>query len=173
MVGIFSRLSLYMRSHPATSLLLLDKKETLIPAVVDESRETRNRGSMDLCQNGVECNTEFGPVEHPIEPPDEDQPVKCPMPDSSVMNDGRMQEERFCDSLWKRTDLSAVMNKEGMVVVAAEPPPARAVRKRHHTSTQGDHTLTPLLRMPPPQPLPTQNITIFQMLQQQFNKFES
>ncbi|THF95570.1 hypothetical protein TEA_019007 [Camellia sinensis var. sinensis] len=41
---------------------------------------------MDLCQNGVECNTDFWPVEHPIEPPDEDQPVKCPKPDSSVMN---------------------------------------------------------------------------------------
>ena len=81
-----------------------------------------------------------------------------------------MQEERFSDSQLKRTELSVMMNKDGMMLVAAEPP-ARAVRKRHHTSAQGDHTLTPSLRMPPLHPLPTQNITIFQMLQQ-FNKFE-
>ncbi|GFZ21364.1 hypothetical protein Acr_29g0005260 [Actinidia rufa] len=74
----------------------------------------------------------------------------------------------------KRTDVSATMTKEEMVVVTAEGPPARAVRKRHHTSTHhvGDNTLTPLLRMPPLHPLPTHNITIFQMLQQ-FNQFES
>lgn len=29
---------------------------------------------------------EFWPVEHPSEPPDEDHPLKCPMPDSSVIN---------------------------------------------------------------------------------------
>ena len=34
---------------------------------------------------GVEYNAEFWPIEHPVEPPDEDQPVKCPMPDSSVI----------------------------------------------------------------------------------------
>ncbi|XP_028118526.1 uncharacterized protein LOC114316070 [Camellia sinensis] len=121
---------------------------------------------MDVCQNGVDCNKELWPIEHPVEPPDEDQPVKCPMPHTSLVN------EWFSDSMRKRTDISAVMNEEGMMVVAAEPP-AQAVRKRHHTSTHEDrHTLTPLLRMPPLHPFPTHSITIFQMLHQ-FNKFES
>lgn len=31
-------------------------------------------------------NTDFFPVEHPLEPPDEDRPVKCPMPESSVIS---------------------------------------------------------------------------------------
>lgn len=35
----------------------------------------------------VEVDFEIWPVEHPMEPPDEDRPVKCPMPaDSSVIN---------------------------------------------------------------------------------------
>ncbi|CAL5339096.1 unnamed protein product [Camellia sinensis] len=77
-------------------------------------RDTRHRGEgMDVCQNGVDCNKELWPIEHPVEPPDEDQPVKCPMPHTSLVN---------------RTDISAVMNEEGMMVVAAEPP-AQAVRK--------------------------------------------
>uniref|UniRef100_A0A5B6YTK8 Uncharacterized protein n=1 Tax=Davidia involucrata TaxID=16924 RepID=A0A5B6YTK8_DAVIN len=126
---------------------------------------------MDMHRNGVESEVEFWPIEHPIEPLDEDRPVKCPMPDSSVMNDGRMHEERFSESLRKRAELSAVVNKEGMVVAAAEPP-VRAARKRHHTLTRRDQTISPLLRMPPLYPLPTQNITIFHILKH-FNKFES
>ena len=35
---------------------------------------------------GVEKSTDFFPVEHPVEPTDEDRPVKCPMPESSVIN---------------------------------------------------------------------------------------
>lgn len=84
-----------------------------------------------------------------------------------------MCEERHAESLRKIGDLPAVVSKEGIVVVAAEHP-VRAVRKRHHTLTHGDRLITPLTRMAPPplpSPQPSQNITIFQMLQQ-FDKFE-
>ncbi|XP_059659156.1 uncharacterized protein LOC132305542 isoform X2 [Cornus florida] len=145
-------------------------KESLIP-VIDETRETRLRGGMDVHQNGFQSEVEFWPVEHPIEPLDEDRPVKCPMPDSSIINDGQIHEERFPESLRKRTEQSAVVNKEGMMVMSREPP-VRAVRKRHHTLTRRDQTITPLLRMPPLHPLPAQNVTIFQMLQH-FDKFQS
>lgn len=60
--------------------------------------------------------------------------------------------------------------EEAGAVVAQRP--ARAVRKRHHTLTGGDdHVIVPLTRIPPP-PLPTPNLTVFQMLQQ-LDKFES
>ncbi|CAK9170480.1 unnamed protein product, partial [Ilex paraguariensis] len=86
--------------------------------------------------------------------------------------DNKMHDEgRNSESLGRREEQPALMNKEGMVVVAAEPP-VRAVRKRHHTLTHSDNTVTPLLRMPPFYPLSSQNITIFHMLQQ-FNNFES
>ncbi|CAK9159344.1 unnamed protein product, partial [Ilex paraguariensis] len=48
-------------------------------------------------------------------------------------------EGRNSESLGRRAEQPALMNKEGMVVVAAEPP-VRAVRKRHHTLTHSDNT---------------------------------
>lgn len=36
-------------------------------------------------ENGVH-DSEFWPIEHPIEPLDEDQPVKCPVLNSAVLN---------------------------------------------------------------------------------------
>jgi hypothetical protein len=55
--------------------------------LIDESREARYGVGMDWHHLEVEVvDMEFWPVEHPMEPPDEDRPVKCPMPDSSVIN---------------------------------------------------------------------------------------
>ncbi|XP_021641308.2 uncharacterized protein LOC110643364 isoform X2 [Hevea brasiliensis] len=89
-----------------------------------------------------------------------------------VLKDGSLREEKYGygESLRKRTEVPAVVSKEGIVIVAAEPP-LQAVRKRHHTLTQEDHIITPLPRMPPLPPVPTQNVTIFQMLQQ-LDEFE-
>ncbi|XP_038697745.1 uncharacterized protein LOC119995345 isoform X2 [Tripterygium wilfordii] len=128
---------------------------------------------MDLYYHGVHFNIEFGPLEHPMEPPDEDRPVKCPMPSSSVINmDREMQEERrFGECFGKITELSAGVKMDGIVFETTEAP-GRAVRKRQHKLTHGDHIITPLTRMPPLPPLPTQNFTVFQMLQQ-LDKFES
>ncbi|KAG8634829.1 hypothetical protein MANES_17G089700v8 [Manihot esculenta] len=125
---------------------------------------------MDLHHHAVEFDVELWPVEHPKEPQDEDRPLKCPIPASSLVNDGSSREERYGygESLRMRTEVPAMVNKEGIVIVAAEPP-IQAVRKRHHTLTHGDHTITS--RMPHLPPLPTQNVTIFQMLQQ-LDEFE-
>ncbi|GMN38318.1 hypothetical protein TIFTF001_007555 [Ficus carica] len=130
--------------------------------------------------NGVvaeEVDFEIWPVEHPMEPPDEDRPVKCPMPESSVINDEGKREKRLAESMRKRAGESAESKpgKEEAGAVVAQRP-ARAVRKRHHTLTGGDdRVMVPLTRMPPPPPpppLPAPNLTVFQMLQQ-LDKFES
>ncbi|XP_028767045.1 uncharacterized protein LOC114724767 isoform X2 [Neltuma alba] len=130
-------------------------------------------------QQAAENEADFWPVEHPLEPRDEDRPVKCPMPQSSVINDGGMHEKRFAESIRKRAEASAEMaEREGegarRTGMEADPPdPARAVRKRHHTLTQGgDLEITPFIRTPPLPPLPSQNVTVFQMLQQ-VDKFDS
>lgn len=34
----------------------------------------------------MEFNVEFKPIDHPLEPLDEDRPVKCPLQNSSVLN---------------------------------------------------------------------------------------
>ena len=38
--------------------------------------------------HAVEFEVEFWPVEHPMEPQDEDRPIKCPMATSSVIKVG-------------------------------------------------------------------------------------
>ena len=36
--------------------------------------------------HGVEVGVELKPVEHPVEPLNNDQPVKCPLPEPSILN---------------------------------------------------------------------------------------
>lgn len=36
--------------------------------------------------HGIEVATEFKPVEHPVEPLDNDQPIQCPLPEPSILN---------------------------------------------------------------------------------------
>ncbi|KAF7808453.1 uncharacterized protein G2W53_035196 [Senna tora] len=169
----------YCLFSPNHSFTKWEEKETEIP-LIDETRATQQR-SLTLMEvhhhhQGVENEADFWPVEHPLEPRDEDRPVKCPMPESSVINDGGMQEKRLAESVRKRTEISAAMaDKEGtaaMEAAAEAPASARGVRKRHHTLTRGDLEITPFMRTPSLPPLPTQNVTIFQMLQQ-VDKFES
>ncbi|XP_021685962.2 uncharacterized protein LOC110668883 isoform X1 [Hevea brasiliensis] len=148
------------------SMILM--RESEVPLIYETTRQSGQRfGEMDIHHHHhpVE-DVEFWPVEHPMEPQDEDRPVRCPIPTSSFVNDGSISEQRCGESLRKRADVPAAVNKEGIVIVAAEPP-LRAVRKRHHTLTHGNH----ITRMPHLPPLPTQNVTIFQMLQQ-LDEFE-
>ncbi|XP_035540657.1 uncharacterized protein LOC108987435 isoform X1 [Juglans regia] len=145
-----------------------DRGENEVPSTDEETREARYRIGTGWHRLRVEAvNMEFWPVEHPMEPPDEDRPVKCPMPASSALNDGGMNDRRFSESLRKRSEVPDVVSTEG-VDGADVWPHVRAVRKRQHsTLTHGDQT--PQMRM---QPLPPTQNTIFQMLQQ-FDEFES
>ncbi|XP_050233524.2 uncharacterized protein LOC126682011 [Mercurialis annua] len=115
--------------------------------------------------HAVEFDVEFWPLEHPMEPQDEDRPVKCPIPaSSSIINDGRAREESYSESLRKRAEIRTIVNKQGIVIVDAESPPFEAVRKKHHALAEGDRIVTRTSTSLPP--LPSQNLTIFHMLQQ-------
>ncbi|RDY00358.1 hypothetical protein CR513_16469, partial [Mucuna pruriens] len=164
-MGIFLRLQLFK-----------DEKESEFP-LIDETSAIVQQNSIIMEVHhlqGVDKSTDFCPVEHPMEPPDEDRPVKCPMPESSVINDERMHEKRFAESVRKRGETTRVVADGERTTTMDAEPPARGVRKRHHTLTHGggDLVMTPLMRMPSLPPLPSQNITIFQVLQQ-LDKFES
>lgn len=67
-----------------------DGKESEFP-LIDETSATQQQNSIIMevhhhLQGVADKSTDFCPVEHPMEPPDEDRPVKCPMPESSVIN---------------------------------------------------------------------------------------
>ncbi|KAA0032122.1 hypothetical protein IC582_023870 [Cucumis melo] len=104
---------------------------------------------------------EFWPLQHPLEPDDEDHPVICPMPNStSLLDEGTIHNGKRTPESWrKRTEVSRE------VKLQAE---ARPVRKRHHrTVTRPDQLMAGMSPRPT-----TPNFTIFQMLQQ-LDKFES
>ncbi|KAJ0716192.1 hypothetical protein HanPI659440_Chr13g0509961 [Helianthus annuus] len=66
---------------------------------------------MSSSHHGIEVAVEFKPVEHPTEPLDIDQPIPCPLPEPSILNDGRIWKERVSAGVQRRTDLP-IMQEE-------------------------------------------------------------
>ncbi|KAJ0259754.1 hypothetical protein HA466_0060590 [Hirschfeldia incana] len=104
MVGIFSRFSVGRSGHRRTQSAI-DLREALPPSSTELVGST----------HGIEVATEFKPVEHPIEPLDNDQPIQCPLPEPSILNDGRIWKERVSASMRRRGDLAIA--QEGIDVV--------------------------------------------------------
>ncbi|XP_038992369.1 uncharacterized protein LOC120115834 isoform X2 [Hibiscus syriacus] len=152
----------------------LDIKESGVPLRRRSWESGLDGGGMDMDilrqPNAVELDVDFfWPVEHPVEPQDEDRPVKCPMSaSSSSMGGGKAHEERVAaESSWKRSEQPKMVNNRNVAVTAAEPP-VRAIRKRHHMLTCDNNvSAEPLIgkHAPPPIP-PSQTLVISQMLKQ-------
>ncbi|KAL1806910.1 hypothetical protein ACET3Z_029978 [Daucus carota] len=125
-----------------------------------EGTDPFRNGMIVISGNETEIHDfEFGPIEHPIEPLDEDHPVTCPMLNSSVMNNGSMQDERFSNNM-KKISEQQIWKEQRVTAPATEAPTLRTLRKRHHTQTSVEgHTCSPFLRTPP------RDLTIFNMLQ--------
>eukprot|EP01018_Ginkgo_biloba_P005208 Gb_05962 [translate_table: standard] len=126
MVGIFSRLSGNRAGHrSATSL---------------DEKEATNSGNKDTLPSpvdihGVEPTEEFKPVDHLMEPPDKDQPVKCPPPEPSILHDGRIWKERLQASARRRAELPGTgIQSQGLH------------RRRHTVSSE--HLIVPSFSAP-------------------------
>ncbi|TYJ41035.1 hypothetical protein E1A91_A04G183500v1 [Gossypium mustelinum] len=154
------------------SLDVFERKESEVLPVEGNHRswETRIDGGMDLDfrrqPHAVEFDVDFWPVEHPMEPQDEDRPVKCPMSAASSINNGKGHEEMVVgESSRKRSEQPQTVN--GIGVAAMTEPLVRAVRKRQHTLTSDNHvTVEPRIGKPSLPPIPTPTLTGSQMLQQ-------
>ncbi|XP_026660339.1 uncharacterized protein LOC103706787 isoform X3 [Phoenix dactylifera] len=86
MVGIVARFQGYM-TRPQPSLL--DKKEGQVAEEAGTNEiDVHGDAGREEDDVVVEIYAEFKPVDHPLEPPDEDPPAKWPMPDSSLLNRG-------------------------------------------------------------------------------------
>ncbi|KAI4373185.1 hypothetical protein MLD38_011341 [Melastoma candidum] len=117
---------------------------------------------MDVVVNcaAVEEYIEFCPVEHPLEPLDNDQPVKCPMVNSSANNgQWRMIQERVPPSIRR---ISRVEDMKKKLVNPSNSAANHLVRKRHYSITDGDIILTPV-RITPPRP--SDSTALFRMCQ--------
>ncbi|KAJ1702840.1 hypothetical protein LUZ63_002619 [Rhynchospora breviuscula] len=80
-------------------------RETVIP----NSEAADSVPTTEAPSHGIGLALEFKPVEHPVEPVNHDQPIKCPLPEPSILNDGRIWKERMTSlGARVRTDLRVV-----------------------------------------------------------------
>ncbi|XP_020693713.1 uncharacterized protein LOC110107710 isoform X2 [Dendrobium catenatum] len=86
MSGIFSLFS-GSRSGHQTTQSTTDEREAQVAEKGDPLATTSRRG--------FEVDSGFRPVEHPVEPINQDQPVRCPLSEPSILNDGRIWKERI------------------------------------------------------------------------------
>ncbi|CAA0838249.1 Unknown protein [Striga hermonthica] len=104
MVGIFSRLSV-KSSHRRPQSALNE-----MPRTLDSTNITRTASNASIENHGIEIGVEFKPIEHPTEPLDYDQPIQCPLPEPSILNDGRIWKERVSASVKTRAEGNNVPN---------------------------------------------------------------
>ncbi|XP_042504042.1 uncharacterized protein LOC122081126 [Macadamia integrifolia] len=107
MVGVFSRFSGRTGHRRAQSAL--DERQVLPPN--SEGNRPSTTAAAAAASHGIEVAVQFKPVEHPIEPLDNDRPVKCPLPEPSILNDARIWKERMSANARRRADLPVM--KEG------------------------------------------------------------
>ncbi|KAG5067727.1 hypothetical protein JHK85_000104 [Glycine max] len=97
--------------------------------------------------HGIEVAVEFKPVEHPIEPLDNDRPIQCPLPEPSILNDGRIWKERVSATVGRRGDLPVM--KEGGTLesedAGARPRTSRSNRMILPSVSAPEHNILKLL----------------------------
>lgn len=108
MVGLFSRFSVSRAGHRRTQSAL-DEREVLPP---NSGATGASTGA--AAAHGIEVAVEFKPVEHPTEPLDNDRPIQCPLPEPSILNDGRIWKERVSATVRRRTDLPVMKEGEAL-----------------------------------------------------------
>ncbi|KAJ6854283.1 uncharacterized protein M6B38_102260 [Iris pallida] len=141
MVGIFSRLHGVRSGHRRTQSAV----DARLP--LPENVEITGTPSVSVA-HGIEVAIEFKPVEHPSEPVDYDQPVKCPLPEPSILNDGRIWKERMSSvSSRLKPDLPVVKEGSQLESVSAEakPPPPPPKRSILPSVSAPEHNLVNLL----------------------------
>ncbi|KAI7742574.1 hypothetical protein M8C21_011608 [Ambrosia artemisiifolia] len=112
MVGLFSRFSVSRNGLHRRSQSTLDER-VAVPVDTVTTESTSVTGVMSSSHHGIEVAVEFKPVEHPTEPLDIDQPIACPLPEPSILNDGRIWKERVSAGVQRRADLPIMREEAG------------------------------------------------------------
>ncbi|XP_078439918.1 uncharacterized protein LOC144710119 [Wolffia australiana] len=104
MVGIFSRLYGGKIGHRRTR----SATESRAPAATSSSIASAS-------SRGFDVPGEFKSIEHPSEPFDHVEPVKCPLPEPSIINDGRIWKERISATAQARAEVPSVIKESSSV----------------------------------------------------------
>ncbi|XP_068635691.1 uncharacterized protein [Aristolochia californica] len=103
MVSLFSRFSGSRTSHRRSQSAINEREAGAVPSNTEAEGSARI-----ITAHGIEGAVEFKPIERPMEPLDNDQPVRCPLPDPSILNDGRIWKERLSANVRRTADLPVV-----------------------------------------------------------------
>ncbi|KAL2489776.1 hypothetical protein Fot_43068 [Forsythia ovata] len=127
MVGIFSRFSVGKASHRRTQSAM-DQRELLPPSLEATTAATVATAASTVT-HGIEVASQFKPVEHPTEPLDNDQPIHCPLTEPSILNDGRIWNERVSSVGQRRADLPVMHEQtpETTPITKPRPPSNRVI----------------------------------------------
>ncbi|KAI4372192.1 hypothetical protein MLD38_010457 [Melastoma candidum] len=141
MVGIFSKFSAYRSSH-GRAQSALDGRGAL-PLNVDVANVSSAATSIS---HGIGVAVDE-PVEHPVEPLDNDDPIQCPLPEPSILNDGRIWKERVSANARRRGDLPVMPGGGGAVepISAPKPRPAHSNRTIIPSISAPEYNLLKLL----------------------------
>ncbi|PPD81397.1 hypothetical protein GOBAR_DD21669 [Gossypium barbadense] len=127
MVGLFPRFSVGKAGHRRSQSALVEGE--VVPPISDVATVAAATAAPTTA-HGIEVAVEFKPVEHPIEPLDNDQPIQCPLPEPSILNDGRIWKERVSASVRRRADLPVMQDggtlqsqSESEATVGTKPRP--------------------------------------------------
>ncbi|TKY70087.1 hypothetical protein E2542_SST06373 [Spatholobus suberectus] len=126
MVGIFSRFSVGRNVHRRTQSAL-DEREVM-PQNSEAAAAVASAAT--ATSHGIEVAVEFKPVEHPIEPLDNDRPIQCPLPEPSILNDGRIWKERVSATVRRRGDLPVMKEGGALESEGAGTKPRTSQRNR-------------------------------------------
>ncbi|KAK8703174.1 hypothetical protein V6N13_021500 [Hibiscus sabdariffa] len=121
MVGNFSRFSVGRSAH-RRSKSSLDERDVVMPSNPDVPAAAAAAATATATAHGIEVAVEFKPVEHPIEPLDNDRPIQCPLPEPSILNDGRIWQERVSANV-RRAELPVINDGDTFESEATEMKP--------------------------------------------------
>ncbi|XVF52069.1 hypothetical protein PTKIN_Ptkin04bG0235200 [Pterospermum kingtungense] len=143
MVGIFSRFSVGRAGHRRSQSALGERE--VMPPNPDIAGSAA--AASTAIAHGIEVAVEFKLVEHPIEPLDNDRPIQCPLPEPSILNDGRIWKERVSANVRRRADLP-VMEDGGTLeseATGTKPRPTHSNRLILPSLSAPEHNLLNLL----------------------------
>uniref|UniRef100_A0A453PBS9 Uncharacterized protein n=1 Tax=Aegilops tauschii subsp. strangulata TaxID=200361 RepID=A0A453PBS9_AEGTS len=128
MVGIFSRFS-SGAGHRRAKSAVVSSPFSWPNMETGESDPAADPGDSP---HGIEVGIEFKPVEHPVEPVNLDQPVKCPLPEPSILHVSHaLWQERMSTAGGRpRTDLPVVKEGSQLEPDSSTTRSRSAVRRR-------------------------------------------
>lgn len=147
MVGIFSRFSVSRSGHRGTQSALQGDR-VAIPPNSEATSDATVTGGASAAAHGIEVAIEFKPLEHPPEPLDNDRPIQCPLPEPSILNDGRIWKEQVSAGGVQRRGEMPVMQEGPRVEsgpVGTKPPRPPSNRMILPSISAPEHSLLKLL----------------------------